>query len=147
MNSSPKKNRAKSSGGEADKCAGKNGFSRFPFKGLDNSQRLLLREGVVDSIKPSLCGNEGNKNVILVVGDGMGWEMVRSGAIAKQVVDELEGLGCDTTTGCPDNSAAMNAFRGRTLDDYYTEGKLSCCKLLLCKSKQPKASRPTPAFS
>jgi alkaline phosphatase len=123
MNSSPKKNRAKSSGGEADKCAGKNGFSRFPFKGLDNSQRLLLREGVVDSIKPSLCGNEGNKNVILVVGDGMGWEMVRSGAIAKQVVDELEGLGCDTTTGCPDNSAAMNAFRGRTLDDYYTEGK------------------------
>lgn len=43
--------------------------------------------------------------------------------MAKRVLDELAELGCDTKTGCPDNTAAMEAFEGRTLDDYYTEGK------------------------
>lgn len=84
---------------------------------------MLLREGVIDEIPSSLCGNPKNKNVILVVGDGMGWEMVRSGAIARKVIDELEGMGCDTKAGCPDNAMAMEAFAGRTLADYYTEGK------------------------
>jgi alkaline phosphatase len=83
----------------------------------------LLREGVIDEIPPSLCGNPKNKNVILVVGDGMGWEMIRAGAIARRVIDELENMGCDTKVGCPDLSMAAEAFKGRTLADYYTEGK------------------------
>ncbi|CAB9497259.1 Alkaline phosphatase H [Seminavis robusta] len=99
------------------------GMSNYAFLGKDNSERLLLREGVIDSIPSTLCGRNNSKNVILVVGDGMGWEMNRAGAIAKRVVQELESLGCDTKVGCPDNTAAMEAFAGRTLQDYYTEGK------------------------
>lgn len=106
------------------------GFSAFPFMGMDNSQRLLLREGVIDSIPADLCGNEGGKNVILVVGDGMGWEMIRTGAIAKKVIDELEGMGCDTKMGCPSMAAAKTAFAGRTLSDYYTEGQFTVRILL-----------------
>jgi len=99
------------------------GMSAFPYQGKDNSERLLLREGLIEEIPGTRCGHNASKNVILVIGDGMGWEMTRAGAIAKRVVDELEELGCDTKTGCPDNTAAMEAFAGRTLDDYYTEGK------------------------
>ncbi len=52
------------------------GFSHFPFQGLDNSQRLLLREGVISEIPPKLCPQDREmtnitKNVILVIGDGM----------------------------------------------------------------------------
>ncbi|CAB9531076.1 Alkaline phosphatase H [Seminavis robusta] len=101
-----------------------NGFSRFPFQGRDSSERLLLREGVIDELPTSRCGNAGRKNVILVIGDGMGWEMARAGAIARQVINELETtFGCNITSGCPTNTAAMDAFRGRNLSDYYTEGK------------------------
>lgn len=54
----------------------KEGFSRFPHLGLDNSQRMLLREGVISEIPPKLCPqdremNNITKNVILVIGDGM----------------------------------------------------------------------------
>lgn len=54
----------------------KKGFSRFPNLGLDNSQRLLFREGVISEIPPKLCPqdremNNITKNVILVIGDGM----------------------------------------------------------------------------
>ena len=55
----------------------------------------------------------------------VGWEMVRAGAIGKQVVRELEELGCDIQAGCADSdvgAAAREAFANRTLDDYYTEG-------------------------
>ena len=55
----------------------------------------------------------------------MGWEMIRAGAIAKLVLEELEAMGCDTKTGCPDSDvgdAVLKAFEGRTLHDYYTEG-------------------------
>lgn len=52
-----------------------------------------------------------------------GWEMIRAGAIAKSILDELEGMGCDTKMGCPSMDAATAAFAGRTLDDYYTEGQ------------------------
>lgn len=100
-----------------------NGMSKYPYQGKDNSERMLLREGVIGAIPPTLCGHNSSKNVILVIGDGMGWEMTRAGAVAKRVLDELKELGCDTATGCPDNTAAMEAFAGRTLDDYYTEGK------------------------
>jgi len=100
-----------------------NGMSKYPYLGKDSSERLLMREGVIDAIPGSLCGRNDTKNVILVIGDGMGWEMNRAGAIARRVLEELEGLGCDTKTGCPDNDAAKAAFQGRTLDDYYTEGK------------------------
>ena len=59
-----------------------------------------------------------------MVGDGMGWEMVRAGAIAKQIIDELEAdFGCNVTTGCPGNEDAREAFLGRSLHDYYTEGR------------------------
>jgi uncharacterized membrane protein YeaQ/YmgE (transglycosylase-associated protein family) len=78
---------------------------------------------VIDELPRSLCGNKGGKNVILVVGDGMGWEMIRAGAIARKVVNELEELGCNIAAGCVGNTAAMARFEGRTLADYYTEGK------------------------
>jgi hypothetical protein len=63
-------------------------------------------------------------------------EMVRAGAIGRRVVDELEEMGCDTKKGCPDMRDAVRAFSGRTLRDYYTEGK-PChpCDLLLRTSK------------
>ncbi len=39
---------------------------------MDNSERLLLREGVIPEIPKSLCTNaDKGKNVILVIGDGM----------------------------------------------------------------------------
>jgi len=65
--------------------------------------------------------------VILVVGDGTGWEMIRAGAVAKQVIAELEELGVDIKEGATGDiaAAAKEAFAGRTLDDYYTEGELT----------------------
>lgn len=93
-------------------------------KAHDNSERLLKREGVIDEIPASLCTNAAEgKNVMLVVGDGMGWEMIRAGAVARKVLMELEDMGCNTTDGCPNMAeAAKAAFAGRTLSDYYTEG-------------------------
>jgi len=61
--------------------------------------------------------------VILVIGDGMGWEMARAGSIAKQIIEELEAFGCDIKMGCPENRNASEAFSGRILADYYMEGK------------------------
>lgn len=90
--------------------------------GRENSERLLLKEGAITSIPRSLCGSTRAKNVILVVGDGMGWEMARAGVIAKKVVNELTALGCSITNGCPGNVAITNTFAGRTLSNYYTEG-------------------------
>jgi hypothetical protein len=52
----------------------------------------------------------------------MGWEAERSGAIAKQVAEELKGYSCDIVKGCPDNEIAKEAFVNRTLHDYYTQG-------------------------
>ena len=99
------------------------GFSRYPFQGRDSAEPLLLPEGVIPSLPKSRCGNPGRKNVILAIGDGMGYEMARAGAVARQVLDELASLGCNTTVGCPSNEAAKAAFRGRNLSYYYTEGK------------------------
>lgn len=48
--------------------------------------------------------------------------MVRAGAIAKRVITELEGLGCDIKTGCPANNEAKTKFIGRQLKDYYVDG-------------------------
>ena len=42
------------------------------------------------------------KNTILMIGDGMGWEMARAASIAKQVADGATGT---------------------TLADFYTSGK------------------------
>lgn len=103
--------------------------SKYPFLGHDNSERMLLREGVINELPADICGKkETSKNVILVIGDGMGWEMVRAGAIARKVIDELEAMGCDTMVGCPDSDIgdmALTSFAGRTLADYYTEGMFS----------------------
>lgn len=49
--------------------------------------------------------------------------MVRAGAIAKKVIEELEDAGCDIANGCDASLKAQ--FAGRTIQDYYTEGKLS----------------------
>jgi len=98
------------------------GYSQSQWQGRDSPERLLLREGVIDKLPDSKCGNSGRKNVILAIGDGMGYEMVRAGSIARQVLDELATLGCNTTVGCPSNQAAKTAFKGRRLTDYYTEG-------------------------
>lgn len=100
-----------------------NGFSKFPYLGRENSERMLLREGAITRLPPSLCGSTAAKNVILVIGDGMGWEMARAGSIAKQVVAELTKAGCNVVTGCSNNTALKNSFAGRTLSNYYTEGK------------------------
>jgi len=99
--------------------------SPFPLEYFpDDSQKLLAREGVIEGVPAQLCTGEG-KNVILVIGDGMGWEMIRAGAIAKKVLAELEGMGVDTKAGATGELAATAkaAFAGRTLNDYYTEGK------------------------
>ena len=81
-------------------------FSRYPFVGFGG-------------IEPS------GKNVILVVGDGMGWESIRAGAIARQIIDELDKkFDCPVASGgCPDNREAKASFIGRNLNDYYNAGK------------------------
>eukprot|EP00956_Cyclotella_meneghiniana_P019253 scaffold32871_cov31-Cyclotella_meneghiniana.AAC.2 len=107
-----------------------------PVAGMDNSMRLLKREGIISEIPTSLCEKnrpvpdgetpKQGKNVILVVGDGMGWEMIRAGAIAKLVIKELEGLGVDIKTGAETDALAASAkaaFAGRVLNDYYIAGK------------------------
>lgn len=52
-------------------------------------------------------------------------EMIRAGAIAKQVINELKTLGVDIKTGATGETAtkAKAAFVGRTVDSYYTAGK------------------------
>jgi hypothetical protein len=54
-----------------------------------------------------------------------GWEMIRAGAIAKEIKEELMEMGCNPNTGCDGAAAvaAKAAFVGRTLDHYYTAGK------------------------
>ena len=57
----------------------RDGTPSRPDFGEDSAPRLLLREGVIDEIPTDMCDMQRNmtmKNVILVVGDGMGWEMV-----------------------------------------------------------------------
>ncbi|MEA5583315.1 alkaline phosphatase [Nodularia harveyana UHCC-0300] len=67
------------------------------------------------------------QNVILVIGDGMGWEMSRAGAIHEEIIKELADLGYDVTTG--ENTSGLTIdelkaiFADRTLADYYTEGQ------------------------
>lgn len=55
---------------DAPDCSGRDGRSKWPYMGKDSSERLLLREGVIDEIPASLCDSTQGKNVILVVGDG-----------------------------------------------------------------------------
>jgi len=91
------------------------------------AEQLLFKHGVIDELRREKCPNNGNnKNVILVVGDGMGWEMIRAGAIAKKVLAELTDMGIDTTVGATSDAQKASAkamFAGRKLSDYYTEGK------------------------
>ena len=51
--------------------------------------------------------------------------MIRASAIAKQVMKELEFMGVDVNNGSTGEVAekAKAAFAGRSLTDYYTEGK------------------------
>jgi alkaline phosphatase len=59
------------------------------------------------------------KNVILIIGDGMGWEMSRASAIYSQIEKEVNQLlGSGKTAG-----EISSLFANRTLDDYYTAGK------------------------
>ena len=61
------------------------------------------------------------KNVIMMIGDGMGWEMSRAGAIQAEVEAEIAKI----REANPDisNEEIAAEFEGRTLDDYYTEGR------------------------
>ena len=60
-------------------------------------------------------------NVILMIGDGMGWEMSRAAAIQAEIEREIAQIRQEN----PNLSEAEIAerFVGRTLEDYYTEGK------------------------
>jgi len=59
------------------------------------------------------------KNNILIIGDGMGWEMARSSAIYNQVEKEITTL---KAAGKSDLEIKA-VFANRTLDYYYTSGK------------------------
>ena len=71
----------------------------------------------------------GKKNAILVIGDGMGWEMVRAGAIHKTILEDLKAThGIDLSNGIENadltnKEAALAAYADKTLDDYYTAGR------------------------
>ena len=59
------------------------------------------------------------KNNILIVGDGMGWEMTRSASIYNQVEKEITTLKAEGKT----DLEIKAVFANRTLDYYYTSGK------------------------
>jgi len=59
------------------------------------------------------------KNIILLIGDGMGWEMARSGAIYNQIEKEITSLKLEGKT----DDQVKAVFANRTLDYYYTSGK------------------------
>lgn len=61
------------------------------------------------------------KNVILMIGDGMGWEMSRASAIQKQIEQEITQIRTKNPQITNEQIAAR--FDGRTLDDYYLAGK------------------------
>jgi hypothetical protein len=61
------------------------------------------------------------KNVILMIGDGMGWEMSRASAIQKQIEQEIAQIRTENPQITNEQIAAR--FDGRTLDDYYIAGK------------------------
>ena len=61
------------------------------------------------------------KNVILMIGDGMGWEMSRASAIQADIEREIEQIKAENP-GITNKEIATR-FKGRTLNDYYTQGK------------------------
>ncbi|MEM7727093.1 MAG: alkaline phosphatase [Cyanobacteria bacterium P01_A01_bin.45] len=67
-----------------------------------NLDSTLGGSAVIDANDTMVPKIDAPKNVIIIVGDGMGWEMVRAAAIAQQI-DE--------------------GHQGNTLEDFYTEGK------------------------
>ncbi|MEL6929390.1 MAG: alkaline phosphatase [Cyanobacteria bacterium J06600_6] len=60
-------------------------------------------------------------NVILMIGDGMGWEMSRAAAIQAQIEQEIAQIR-QKNPNLSDREIAAR-FQGRTLSDYYTAGK------------------------
>lgn len=59
------------------------------------------------------------KNIILIIGDGMGWEMSRASGVYNEINKEVNILlGQGKTSG-----EITSLFANRTLDDYYTSGK------------------------
>jgi len=59
------------------------------------------------------------KNVILIIGDGMGWEMARAGAIYNQVQAEIQQYLAEGKS----SAEISSIFSTATLADYYVEGK------------------------
>jgi alkaline phosphatase len=61
------------------------------------------------------------KNVILMIGDGMGWEMTRARAIQAEIEQEI----AEIRESNPNitNEEIASRFDGRSLDDYYTEAR------------------------
>ena len=112
-----------------DICGKKNYKKDVPkMSGPQTSLQLLLDNKIITKMPSSLCTAGTGKRVILVIGDGMGWEMARAGAIAKRVLDELKTMGVDTVNGSTGTvaDAAKAAFSGRQLKDYYLEGVCVC---------------------
>ena len=60
-------------------------------------------------------------NVILLIGDGMGWEMSRAAAIQAQIEQEIAQIRQENPDLSDREIAAR--FQGRTLADYYTAGQ------------------------
>ena len=56
-----------------------------------------------------------------MIGDGMGWEMSRASAIQADIEREIEQIKAENP-GITNKEIATR-FKGRTLNDYYTQGK------------------------
>ncbi len=61
------------------------------------------------------------KNVILMIGDGMGWEMTRASAIQAEIEQEIAEIREENPHIT--NEEIASRFDGRSLDDYYTKDK------------------------
>eukprot|EP00908_Phaeocystis_cordata_P006370 Transcript_16985.p1 GENE.Transcript_16985~~Transcript_16985.p1 ORF type:complete len:639 (-),score=228.90 Transcript_16985:220-2136(-) len=102
-------------------------FDFTPLEKITATLNKASMEGPYDpALNPTpICDSEKSKNVILLIGDGFGWEPTRAGAITIEVLKELEEMGIPATgtTDATKAAAAKAAFAGRTLDDYYTKGR------------------------
>lgn len=67
-----------------------NGFTAYgkPVPGVSG---MVDQANIGLAMQQAMASREGPKNVIVMVGDGMGWEMARATAIAKQVMEEGRG--------------------------------------------------------
>ena len=134
-------------------------FDFTPLEKITATLNKASMEGPYDpALNPTpICDSEKSKNVILLIGDGFGWEPTRAGAITIEVLKELEEMGIPATgtTDATKAAAAKAAFAGRTLDDYYTKGRghgmahqdLDTFTLMTTSTVLPVSTSPRPAPS